>query len=42
MMFCLLYGIESMGAKKSLKREIREILLLGGTDGSRVIRKAYM
>ena len=37
MMFCLLYGIGSMGAKKSLKREIREILLLGGTDGHRTI-----
>lgn len=24
MMFCLLYGMGSMGAKKSLEREIRE------------------
>jgi hypothetical protein len=39
MMFCLLYGIGSMGAKKSLKREIREILLRDGTDGRPIIYK---
>ena len=36
MMFCLLYGIGSMGAKKSLEREIPEGETLSKRDQKRL------